>query len=202
MNLYKMAASINRRISTMTNEEHIDLFKGGLKMLLNFTTTAIDILTDNMKGTVGLYYGLEPWGRFLQYYLGMFEKTLIVYKTQINTQGYTIAERLSLPLIKNIGILIDICKEGRTPSTLHKLQVYQHHIQYLLSKPNSEWTEDLMKVHIFSINNIEFEKVKEKVNNPELVNKLGVVTNQALVLNPSQLGQSQDSALDLSLLKQ
>jgi hypothetical protein len=59
-----------------------------------------------------------------------------------------------------------------------------------------------MKIHIFSINNTEFEKIKEKVNDPELVNKLGVVTNQALVLNPSQLGQSQNSALDLSLSKQ
>ena len=52
-----MAASINRRLLTMTNEEHVDLFKGGLKMLLNFITTAIDILNDNMKGTIGLYYG-------------------------------------------------------------------------------------------------------------------------------------------------
>jgi hypothetical protein len=196
-------ASDNRRLLTnLTKEEHIDLFKGGLKMLLNFTTTAIDILNDNMKGTIGLYYGLEAWGRFLQYYLGMFEKTLVIYKKQINTQGYIIAERLSLPLMKDIGILIDMCKEGRTPITLHKLQVYRHHIQYLLSKPNPEWTEDLMKIHIFSINSIEFEKIKEKVNDPVLVNKLGVVTNQALVLNPSQLGQSQNSALDLSLPKQ
>jgi len=196
-------ASNNRRLLTnLTKEEHIDLFKGGLKMLLNFTTTAIDILNDNMKGTIGLYYGLEPWGRFLQYYLGMFEKTLVIYKKQINTQGYIIAERLSLPLMKDIGILIDMCKEGRTPSTLHKLQRYQHHIQYLLSKPNPEWTEDLMQIHIFSINSTEYEKIKEKVNDPELVNKLGVVTNQALVLNPSQLEQSQNSALDLSLSKQ
>ena len=197
-----MAASINRRILTMTKEEHVDLFKGGLKMLLSFTTTAIDILNDNMKGTIGLYYGLEPWGRFLQYYLGMFEKTLVIYKNQINSQGYIIAERLSLPLMKDIGILIDICKEGRTPNTLHKLQVYRHHIQYLLSKPNLEWTEDLMKIHIFSINDTEFKKIKEKVNDPELVNKLGVVTNQALVLNPSQSGQDQNSVLDLSLPRQ
>ena len=197
-----MAASINRRILTMTNEEHIDLFKGGLKMLLNFITTAIDILNDNMKGTIGLYYGLEPWGRFLQYYLAMFEKTLVLHKKQVNDQGYLIAERLSLPLMKDIGILIDMCKEGRTPDTLHKLKAYQHHVQHLLSKPNPEWTEELMKIHIFSINSTEFEKIKEKVNDPVLVNKLGVVTNQTLVLNPSQLGQSQNSALDLSLTKQ
>jgi hypothetical protein len=104
--------------------------------------------------------------------------------------------------MKDIGILIDICKEGRTPNTLHKLEAYYHHVQYLLSKPNSEWTEDLMKVHIFSINSTEFEKIKEKVNDPELVNKLGVVTNQALVLNPSQVEQSQNSVLDLSLSRQ
>jgi hypothetical protein len=104
--------------------------------------------------------------------------------------------------MKDIGILIDICKEGRTPNTLHKLEAYHHHVQYLLSKPNSEWTEDLMKVHIFSINSTEFEKIKEKVNDPELVNKLGVVTNQALVLNPSQIEQSQNSVLDLSLSRQ
>jgi hypothetical protein len=196
-------ASNNRILLTnLTKEEHINLFKGGLKMLLNFTTTAIDILNDNMKGTIGLYYGLEPWGRFLQYYLGMFEKTLVIYKKQINASGYVIAERLSLPLMKDIGILIDMCREGRTPDTLHKLQVYRHHIQYFLSKPNSEWTEDLMKVHIFSVNSTEFEKIKEKVNDPELANKLGVVTNQALVLNPNQSGQGQSSALDLSLPKQ
>ncbi len=35
-----------------------------------------------------------------------------------------------------------------------------------------------------------------------IFNKLGVVTNQTLVLNPSQLEQSQNSALDLSLSKQ
>ena len=197
-----MASNSRRLLTNLTQEEHIDLFKGGLKMLLNFTTTAIDILNDNMKGTIGLYNGLEPWGRFLQYYLGMFEKTLVIYKKQINAQGYIIAERLSLPLMKDIGILIDICKEGRTPNTLRKLQVYRHHIQYLLSKPNPEWTEDLMKVHIFSINDTEFEKIKKKVNDPELVNKLGVVTNQALVLNPSQIEQSQNSALDLSLPRQ
>ena len=80
-------ASNNRILLTnLTKDEHINLFKGGLKMLLNFTTTAIDILNDNMKGTIGLYYGLEPWGRFLQYYLGMFEKTLFIYKKQINAQ--------------------------------------------------------------------------------------------------------------------
>jgi hypothetical protein len=197
-----MASNSRILLTELTKEEHINLFKGGLKMLLNFTTTAIDILNDNMKGTIGLYYGLEPWGRFLQYYLGMFEKTLVVYKKQINAPGYAIAERLSLPLMKDIGILIDMCREGRTPSTLHKLQIYRHHIQYLLSKPDPEWTEDLMKIHIFSVNSTEFEKIKEKVNDPELANKLGVVTNQALVLNPNQPGQSQSSALDLSLPKQ
>jgi hypothetical protein len=196
-------ASNNRILLTeLTKEEHINLFKGGLKMLLNFTTTAIDILNDNMKGTIGLYFGLEPWGRFLQYYLGMFERTLIIYKKQINAHGYAIAEKLSLPLMKDIGILIDMCKEGRTPNTLHKLQIYRHHVQYLLSKPDSEWTEELMKIHIFSVTNTEFAKIKEKVNDPELVNKLGVVTNQTLVLNPSQSGQSQNFALDLSLPKQ
>jgi hypothetical protein len=188
-------------LTKLTKEEHINLFKGGLKMLLNFTTTAIDILNDNMRGTIGLYYGLEPWGRFLQYYLAVFEKTLVIYKNQINTHEYVIAERLSLPLIKDIGTLIDICKEGRTPNTLHKLQVYKHHVQYLLSKPNPEWTEELMKVHIFSVIDTEFAKVKQKVNDPELANKLGIVTNQTLVLNPSQPGQSQNFALDLSLPK-
>jgi hypothetical protein len=81
-------ANDNRRLLTnLTKEEHIDLFKGGLKMLLNFTTTAIDILNDNMKGTIGLYYGLEPWGRFLQYYLGMFEKTLVIYKSKLTLRN-------------------------------------------------------------------------------------------------------------------
>ncbi len=188
-------------LTKLTKEEHINLFKGGLKMLLNFTTTAIDILNDNMRGTIGLYYGLEPWGRFLQYYLAVFEKTLVIYKNQINAHEYVIAERLSLPLMKDIGMLIDMCKEGRTPDTLHKLQVYRHHVQYLLSKPNPEWTEELMKVHIYSVISTEFAKVKQKVNDPELVSKLGVVTNQTLALNPSQPGQSQNSALDLSLPK-
>jgi hypothetical protein len=197
-----MASNNRTLITEMTKEEKINLFKGGLKMLLCFTTTAIDILDDNMKGTIGLYYGLEPWGRFLQYYLAMFEKTLVLYKKQINAHGYDIAEKLSLPLMKDIGILIDMCKEGRTPNTLHKLQMYKHHVQYLLSKPNSEWTEELMKVHVYSVINTEFAKIKQKVNDPELANKLGVVTNQTLVLNPSQSGQSQNFALDLSLPKQ
>jgi hypothetical protein len=195
-------ASNTKMLTEMTKEENIHLFKGGLKMLLCFTDTAIDILKDNMKGIIGLYYGLEPWGRFLQYYLAMFEKTLVLYKTQINAHGYTIAEKLSLPLMKDIVILIDMCKEGRTPHTLHKLQIYKHHIQYLLSKHDSEWTEELMKVHVYSVVNTEFIKIKEKVNDPELVSKLGVVTNQTLVLNPSQSGQSQNFALDLSLPKQ
>ena len=59
-----------------------------------------------------------------------------------------------------------------------------------------------MKVHIFSVNSTEFEKIKEKVNDPVLVNKLGVVTNHALVPNPSQIEQSQNSVLDLSLPRQ
>jgi hypothetical protein len=197
-----MASNDRVVLTKMTKEEHINLFKGGLKMLLNFTTTAIDILNDNMKGTIGLYYGLEPWGRFLQYYLAVFEKTLIIYKNQINAHEYILAERLSLPLMKDVGMLIDMCKEGRTPNTLHKLQVYRHHVQYLLSKPDSEWTDELMKVHIYSVIGTEFAKVKQKVNDPELVNKLGVVTNQTLALNPSQPGQSQNFALDLSLPKQ
>ena len=59
-----------------------------------------------------------------------------------------------------------------------------------------------MKIHIFSVSSTEFEKVKRKVNDPVLVNKLGVVTNQALVPNPSQVEQNQNSVLDLSLPKQ
>ena len=59
-----------------------------------------------------------------------------------------------------------------------------------------------MKVHVYSVVNTEFIKIKEKVNDPELVSKLRVVTNQTLVLSPSQSGQSQSSALDLNLPKQ
>jgi hypothetical protein len=197
-----MATNIGVPITIMTKEERIDLFKGGLKMLLCFTDTAIEILNDNMKGTIGLYYGLEAWGKFLQYYLAMFEKTLVQYKGQINSFGYAVAEKLSLPLMKDIGILMKLCNEGRTPQTLHKLRLYRHHIQYLLSKPSIEWTEEAMKVHIYSVIQQESTKIKEKVNDPELANKLRVVTNQALVLNPSRSKESQNSALDLSLPKQ
>ncbi len=58
-----------------------------------------------------------------------------------------------------------------------------------------------MKVHIYSVVQQEFTKIVEKVNDPELANKLGVVTNQALVLNPSQSKESQNFALDLNLPK-
>jgi len=64
----------------LTKEELKDrclhLFKGGLRMVECFTTTAIIILESNIAGITGIYYGLEQWGNFLGHYLTMFEKSI------------------------------------------------------------------------------------------------------------------------------
>ncbi len=167
-------------------------------MLLCFTNTAIIILEHNMRGIIRVFFGLEQWAMFLHYYIAIFEKSLVNHKQQINAYGYTLAEKLKLPLMKDIGILRDMCREGRTPATLSKLRIYGNHLQHLISKPSAEWTEDLMKVHIYSIIDTEFNKIKEKVNDPKLASELGSTKSQPVVLDLSQPKGSQNSALDLS----
>lgn len=147
----------------LTKEELHDkclhLFKGGLRMVECFTTTAIIILEENIAGITGIYYGLEQWGNFLGHYLYMFEKSIENHRTFISTQGYKIAERLTLPLMKNIATVREMCKEGRTLVTLNKLRAFRNHLQFLIQKPNNEWSAESMNVHIYSVTKAEFEKI-------------------------------------------
>jgi hypothetical protein len=147
----------------LTKEELHDkclhLFKGGLRMVECFTTTAIIILESNIAGITGIYFGLEQWGNFLGLYLSGFERSIENHKTFISTQGYKIAERLTLPLMKNIATVREMCKEGRTLVTLNKLCAFRNHLQFLIQKPNNEWSAESMNVHIYSVTKSEFEKI-------------------------------------------
>ena len=168
---------------SLTKEEVRDkclhLFKGGLRMVECFTTTAIIILESNIAGITGIYYGLEQWGNFLGHYLTMFEKSIENHKTLISTEGYKIAERLTLPLMKNIATLREMCKEGRTLITLNKLRAFRNHLQFLIQKPNNEWSEESMNIYIYSVTKTEFEKI----------------------LNSAKQGHSQNFPMDLSIPK-
>jgi hypothetical protein len=55
-----------------------------------------------------------------------------------------------------------------------------------------------MKVHIYSVIDTEFSKIKEKVNDPKLASELGSTKSHPVVLDLSQPKESQNSALDLS----
>ena len=167
----------------LTKEELKDrclhLFKGGLKMVECFTTTAIIILESNIAGITGIYFGLEQWGNFLGLYLSGFEKSIENHKTFISTEGYKIAERLTLPLMKNIATLREMCKEGRTLITFNKLCAFRNHLQFLIQKPNNEWSEESMNIYIYSVTKTEFEKI----------------------LNSTKQGHSQNFPMDLSIPK-
>ncbi len=110
-------------------EKSLHLFKGGLRMVECFANTAIIILELNMAGIMGIFFGLEQWGYFLGHYVTMFEKSLENHKAVINAEGYKIAERLTIPLMKNIATVRDMCREGRTTATLNKLQAFRNHLQ-------------------------------------------------------------------------
>jgi hypothetical protein len=167
----------------LTKEELKDrclhLFKGGLKMVECFTTTAIIILESNIAGITGIYFGLEQWGNFLGHYLTMFEKSIENHKTLISTEGSKIAERLTLPLMKNIATLREMCKEGRNLITFNKLCAFRNHLQFLIQKPNNEWSEESMNTYIYSVTKTEFEKI----------------------LNSAKQGHSQNFPMDLSIPK-
>ncbi len=79
-----------------------------------------------------------------------------------------------------------MCREGKTRATLNKLQVFRNHLRYLILKPNEEWTEEDIKVHIVSIIEIEFPIILEKINDDNY---------------DPRTGNSQNLAKDLSLPK-
>jgi hypothetical protein len=109
----------------------------------------------------------------------MFERSIENHKTLISTEGHKIAERLTLPLMKNIATLREMCKEGRTLITFNKLCAFRNHLQFLIQKPNNEWSEESMNIYIYSVTKTEFEKI----------------------LNSTKQGHSQNFPMDLSTPK-
>jgi hypothetical protein len=97
----------------------------------------------------------------------------------VHLQEKTKRYKRTLPLMKNIATLREMCKEGRNLITLNKICAFRNHLQFLIQKPNNEWSEESMNIYIYSVTKTEFEKI----------------------LNSTKQGHSQNLPMDLSIPK-
>jgi hypothetical protein len=139
-------------------ERNFQLFKTGLLMISCLAENAIHILELNLKGIQGLFLGLGQWGVIMSICIEYHEKSLAKHKKLICEKGAEIAEMLTLPLIKNMRQLRDLCYKSRNELTLLELQVYKHHIDYLSRIRREHWTQDMLDTHIFVV-------IQEEMNN-------------------------------------
>jgi len=149
----------------MVNQEdrNFRLFIGGLEMVLGLTKTAITILKYNLQGVVGLFFGIEQWSIVISFYITAHERSLVRHKDTVTEQGAKLANHLTIPLIKNMETLRDMCKEGRSIETLNKLKAFESHLTYLIQKPRDQWAQWQLKEHIYSVIESEFPKIMQKL---------------------------------------
>jgi len=169
----------------MANQEDksFKLFIEGLEMVSGLTKTAIVILECNLAGVVGLFFGLEQWSIVMSFYITAHERSLVRYKDLVNEQGAKLANHLTIPLIKNLEILRDMCREGRTTQTLDKLKALKHHLSYLIQKPKEQWTKEMLNEHIYYKIEKEFPKIIQQLNDSVSDNSWELING----ISPSQL---------------
>jgi hypothetical protein len=152
------------------SERNFQLFKAGLSMVSCLTGEAIRILESNLKGLQGLFFGLKQWGVIMSICIEYHEKSLLKHKELICIREGKIAESLTLPLIKNLRQLKDLCNKGKSEQTLLELNTFKFHIDYLSNMRHEQWTQDMLRTHIFVVIQQEMDHIlnvlKSKVNEP------------------------------------
>ncbi len=113
------------------SERNFQLFKTGLSMVSCLTGEDIRILESNLKGLQGLFFGLKQWGVIMSICIEYHEKSLVKHKELICVREGKIAESLTLPLIKNLRQLRDLCNRSKSEQTLLELNAFKFHIDYL-----------------------------------------------------------------------
>ena len=169
----------------MANREdkNFKLFVGGLEMVLGLTKTAIVILVYNLTGVVGLFFGLEQWSIVMSFYITAHERSLVRYKDIVTKQGAKLANHLTIPLIKNLETLRDMCREGRTVQTLNRLKAFENHLSYLINKPKDQLTKEMLNEHIYEIIENEFPKIIQRLSESVSDNSWELING----ISPSQL---------------
>lgn len=140
-------------------ERNFQLFKTGLFMISRLTEIAIHVLEKNLKGIQGLFVGLKQWGVIVSIGVEYHERSLIKHKDLICEKQGRIADALTLPLIKNMQQLRELCYKERSEQTLIELQVYKSHVDYLLNIQREDWTKEMLDTHIFIIIQEEMQEV-------------------------------------------
>lgn len=152
------------------SERNFQLFKAGLSMVSCLTGEAIRILESNLKGLQGLFFGLKQWGVIMSICIEYHEKSLLKHKELICIREGKIAESLTLPLIKNLRQLKDLCNKSKSEQTLLELNTFKFHIDYLSNMRHEQWTQDMLRTHIFVVIQQEMDHIlnvlKSKVNEP------------------------------------
>jgi hypothetical protein len=149
----------------MVNQEdrNFKLFIGGLEMVLGLTKTAITILEYNLQGVVGLFFGIEQWSIVISFYITAHERSLVRHKDTVTEQGAKLANHLTIPLIKNMETLRDMCREGRSVETLMKLGAFESHLTHLIQKPRDQLTQWQLREYRDSVIESEFPKIMQKL---------------------------------------
>jgi hypothetical protein len=153
------------------NERNFQLFKAGLSMVSCLTGEAIRVLEANLKGLQGLFFGLGQWGVIMSICIEYHEKSLVKHKELICEKGAKIAESLTLPLIRNLRQLRDLCNKSKSEQTLLELNTFKFHIDYLSNMRSEQWTQDMLKTHIFIVIQQEMDNIL-KVLNPKVTEPL------------------------------
>jgi hypothetical protein len=152
-------------------ERNFQLFKTGLLMISSLTKNAIHILELNLKGIQGLFLGLGQWGVIMSICIEYHEKSLVKHKELICEKGAKIAESLTLPLIRNMRQLRDLCNKSKSEQTLLELNVFKFHIDYLSNMRKEQWTRDMLDTHIFMVIQQEMDNILN-ILNPKVVEPL------------------------------
>jgi hypothetical protein len=146
------------------SERNFQLFKTGLSMVSCLTKEAIRILKSNLKGLQGLFFGLKQWGVIMSICIKYHEKSLVKHKELICKREGKIAESLTLPLIRNLRQLRDLCNKSKSEQTLLELNVFKFHIDYLSNMKKEQWTQDMLNTHIFTVIQQEMDNILNVLN--------------------------------------
>ena len=79
-------------------------------------------------------------------------------------KGAKIAEALTLPLIRNLRQLRDLCNKSKSEQTLLELNTFKFHIDYLSNMRQEQWTQDMLKTHIFIVIQQEMDNILNVLN--------------------------------------
>jgi hypothetical protein len=146
------------------SERNFQLFKAGLSMVSCLTGEAIRILESNLKGLQGLFFGLKQWGVIMSICIEYHEKSLLKHKEKICIREGKIAESLTLPLIRNLRQLKDLCNKSKSEQTLLELNTFKFHIDYLSNMRQEQWTQDMLKTHIYIVIQQEMDNILNVLN--------------------------------------